>query len=610
VTNKILFEAGFSRFAYWTNNGPGQTPPDGTMALIPVTEQNAIDGHPANFSYRAVNSYFYNWANPDNWRASVSYITGSHSFKMGYQGSFSISNTEIVTNDSLLAYRFQNHIANQFTFRLPMWQASDRTETQSAFAQDTWTHKQLTLQAAVRYDRAWSFSPAEGNGTGVVSRFNAAPITFPRTDGVNAFNDITPRFGAAYDLFGNGKTAIKFNVGHYLAPATNDSRYTLNNPAQTTKIVTSVARNWTDDNGNFAVDCDILNPAAQTGGGGKDTCGSITGNNLNFGKTGNNVALVNPALLQGWGVRPNDWQWGINMQQELMPRVSLEVGYNRRYFHWREAGGQGTVTDNTLVGPSDYTSWTINAPLDSRLPGGGGYPITSYVMTAAAAARGASNYVTLSTDYGPERTDYWHGIDLTVNARLRNQLILQAGTSTGRGVTDNCATTVLIDSPDPRGCHSADPFLTTLRGSAVYTIPKIDVRVAASVSSQPGIALGITPILNGATWNVPNTVVQGLLGRLPPGALASGTTAVTLLDADHRLYGPRRNQVNMQFAKIVRFRNLRTDLGIDLGNLLNSNQATVFQSQYDYVQANGGSWLNPTSILQPRFARFNVTFSF
>ena len=193
------------------------------------------------------------------------------------------------TNDSLLAYRFQNHIPNQFTFRLPMWQASDRTETGSAFIQDTWTRKQLTLQAALRYDRAFSFSPAEGNGTTVTSRFNAAPITFPRTDGVNAYNDLTPRFGAAYDVFGNGKTALKFNIGHYLAPATNDSRYTLNNPAQTTKIVTSVPRTWTDDNGNFAVDCDILNPAAQAGAG-KDTCGSITGNNLNFGKTGNNVA--------------------------------------------------------------------------------------------------------------------------------------------------------------------------------------------------------------------------------------------------------------------------------------------------------------------------------
>src|SRR5205823_2000580 len=136
---------------------------------------------------------------------------------------------------------------------------------------------------------------------------------------------------------------------------------------------------------------------------------------------------------------------------------------------------------------SDYTAWTINAPIDPRLPNGGGYPITSYVMTAAAAARPAQTYITLATDYGSERTDYWHGVDVTVNARLRNQLNLQAGTSTGRAVTDNCATAVVIDSPDPRNCRSVEPLLTTLRGSASYTIPKIDVLIAATVRSQSGI---------------------------------------------------------------------------------------------------------------------------
>src|SRR5439155_16438951 len=104
---------------------------------------------------------------------------------------------------------------NRFTYRLPMWQTANRTFTDGAFVQDTWTLGRLTLQGALRFDHAWSFSSGEGEGTDVTSRFNAAPISFPRTPGVNAFNDLTPRFGAAYDLFGNGKTALKFNLGHY-----------------------------------------------------------------------------------------------------------------------------------------------------------------------------------------------------------------------------------------------------------------------------------------------------------------------------------------------------------------------------------------------------------
>jgi hypothetical protein len=62
----------------------------------------------------------------------------------------------------------------------------------------------LTLLGALRYDHASSFTPAEHNGTELTSKFNAAPITFERTLGVDAFNDVTPRFGAAYDVFGNG----------------------------------------------------------------------------------------------------------------------------------------------------------------------------------------------------------------------------------------------------------------------------------------------------------------------------------------------------------------------------------------------------------------------
>jgi hypothetical protein len=119
---------------------------------------------------------------------------------------------------------------------------------------------------------------------------------------------------------------------------------------------------------------------------------------------------------------------------------------------------------------------------------------------------------------------------------------------------------------------------------------------------------------NGATWNVPNTVVQQLLGRLPPGGTANGTTPIRLLDNEHRLYPDnRRTQVDLRVAKIFRFGKTRVDVGVDAENLFNTNYATTYSSTYQYSAGNtamGGTWYNPTAIYPPRYARLNFTVSF
>ena len=628
ATNKLLLEAGYAAFRY--NPLFGFPPPDGITNLIPVTEQsNAINpstGLPfapqPNYTYRAVEQWGWAVGKTDGWQVTASYVTGAHNMKVGYQGNRLDQLDQTLTDSTQLAYRFNMGAPNAVTYRLPDFGHRTVTKLEGAFAQDTWTHGRLTLQGALRYDHASSYSPVEGNGTTRASWANAAPISFPVVQGVNAYNDITPRVAASYDVFGTGKTALKFNWGRYLAYAANDAPFISNNPAVTVvSVVTN--RQWTDSNHNNVVDCDLLNPAAQnnTATGG-DICAAVAGNQANFGQTGA-ATIVNPAVLHGWGVRPGDYQWSATAQHEILPRISADVSYIRRTFF-----GFLVTDDLNRNANTAYETYTLTAPVDPRLPNGGGYPITIYSPLSAAPAK---TYLTWETDYGPERTSYWHGVDFSLNSRVYKGLSTSFGTSTGRAVVDDCATATKYNQvnsfsnvaagPDPRGCRSVDPFQTQLRGLATYVVPKIDVLISTTVRSQPPVQLGgpgagvaVAGGGNSASWIVPNSVIAAALGHLPVGATATGTTTIQITDNVNRVYvDNRRTQIDMRFAKVLHFRHTRSDIGIDINNLLNTNYPTGYNTTYAYSVGNtahGGTWGAPTSIYFPRFMRLNYTVNF
>jgi hypothetical protein len=304
-----------------------------------------------------------------------------------------------------------------------------------------------------------------------------------------------------------------------------------------------------------------------------------------------------------------DYQTEITVQQEVIPRVSAELSYIHRTFH----GFFVTQNLNRDV-TTDYASYTINAPMDPRLPGGGGYPILVYAPIVTGAA---DNFLTHESRYssdGHERDAYFDGVNFNVNARMRGGLFVSAGTQTGRRVDDQCNVQPFLTGgggPNPRGCFDADPWQTTVRGLGSYTIPRIDVLVSATVRSEPPLQLD-------AEWAVPNTCVgagcvsiQNALGFLPPGTNPNGNTTIDLFDDTMRLYADnRRTQVDMRFAKVFRFGGTRTDIGVDLWNLFNTNYATGYEDTYSFTQPNGGQWIEPTSIYAPRFVRLNFTVNF
>jgi len=351
------------------------------------------------------------------------------------------------------------------------------------------------------------------------------------------------------------------------------------------------------------VDCNLLSTSAN------GECAAAVGTATTFGQA-RAATIVDPAVLNGWGVRPSDYQTTISVQHQIVERVSADLSFTHRTFH-----GFFVTDDLARNASTAYETYSLTAPNDPRLPNAG-QPITFYTVKAAANAA-AQTILRPETSFGPERDSHWNGFDFTVNARLRQGLTLQLGTSTGGAVVDQCQTVVTYNNvvagvelgPDPRNCRNVDPWQTTARGLISYTIPKIDVLISSTIRSQPPIQLT-------ASWQVPNSVIAASLGHLPTGAQATGTTTLQLLaNADsNKLYADqRRNQVDLRLAKVLRFGRTRTDVGIDVYNLLNSNYATAYNTTYVFNTDNtprAAGWATPTGIFQPRFVRFNVTVDF
>ncbi|HXD74037.1 MAG TPA: hypothetical protein VN628_09885, partial [Vicinamibacterales bacterium] len=599
MTNKLLLEAGFG--TYWSQWGGVPHPGSDFDSLVGVTEQCApscaSNGNIPNLTYRS-GTYRWNLQGTVSWRASASYVTGAQSMKFGYQGGYLYDNENTYTNNQFVSYRFNNAVPNQITESINHFPANQRVRYDAFFAQDQKTMGRLTLQGAVRYDRAWSYFPAV---TIDPQRFLPNGLSFPYTTGVNAYNDITPRAGAAIDTFGDGKTSIKINIGRYLQAAQNGLTYAAQRP--TSRLQTTTTRTWNDANRNYAPDCDLTLTTAN------GECSAIA--NAAFGSSVFTSDL-DPKLVSGWGVRPGDWGFGASVQQQILPRMSVEVGYNRRWltnFTW---------DDNVLEPAGQFGSYSIVAPTDPRLPAAASGATSSVLYNANPSVSALTNTITkLATDLpGGNYSQVYNGALLNVSARPKNGLVFQGGVSTGTQRTDYCgartaspAYTVLgAQSPTNPWCNTSTGFVTRYTGLGSYTLPKVDVLVSGTFRSDAGAPLAanwtITQAGSPSNW----TSIQQQLGR----SLSNAATSVTVnLVEPGTLYGDRVNEFDARLAKIIKIGRTRTNIGFDLYNLLNSSAILSYNLAFSPTVTTGaGAWLAPQSVLQPRFWKFSVQVDF
>jgi hypothetical protein len=594
VTNRLLLDAGFG--TNYSHYG-GQEMPGNPNRSFPVVNDQCAGPAPAGntaCAHRISNIRFgsqdrtSNQGFVINWRASASFVTGAHSMKFGYQAAYHRVNQSYHSNDTHLIYRLNHGRPNLLTMDLKPFRTGQRTRSEALYAQEQWTLGRFTLQGALRFDHAWSYFPDQQIGP---VRFLPEPFVLPAQKGVLGYNDITPRGGVAYDVFGNGKTALKVNVGKYLEAATNHNTYSLSNPAARvagTPVLGGpppVTRTWTDLNGNYVPDCDLLNPLENTGA---DFCGRIS--NLNFGKPVFSGSF-DPEILEGWGVRPSDWQIGVSVQQEVLSGISVEVGYFRRWLQ------NFTVIDNLEVTAADFDTFSIVAPSDPRLPGGGGYTVSGLYNVKPDKSGRTNSYTTWSSNYGEQRSMY-DGVLINVNARTSYGLVVQGGINSGKTVTDNCEIQAALPEIAPLDpyCHNDPGFVTRLTGLAAYTVPKVDVLLSGTYRSDQGTSLGANYVVQGA-------VAAAALGR----PLSGNATSVTVnLIEPGTVWGDRVNSIDLRIAKILRFGRTRTNVGVDIYNLLNSSAVLAYNTAFNP----GGTWLTPTSVVSARFAKVSASIDF
>jgi hypothetical protein len=580
VTNKFLLDAGASYldFQYRYELQPG-------ASADSISVKNSATG----ITYGLPASWSDNPSPNISLRGSASYVTPSHLLKAGIYYKWLSNGQTSFRSNSETSYTFNGNTPNQITEYASPLTVKRLGNDMGIYLQDRWTMGRLTLSPGLRFDYFHGSVPAQALPA---DRF--LPVrSFGEVDCVPCWKDLNPRFAAAYDVFGDGKTALSASIGRYVAGEVA-STAAANDPAAT--VVNSVNRSWTDTNGNLFPDCDLLNPALQTVPGG-DTCGKISSANFGIPVP---ATHYDPSVLNGWGARGYNWRTSVEVKRQLMDGLAVTAGW---YHAWY---GNFLVTQNLNTLPSEYDPYCVNVPNNvpgsSLLPGGGGYQECGLAdLNPTFFGQAANNYVTFASNFGKE-TEVYNGGDLTVNARFKNGAFLQGGMNVGDSTVtqvnagavsaSHTNTCFIVNTPqDLLYCDVNPPYLVQFKIIGSYPLPW-NLQLSGNYQSLPGPDIG-------ATWAAPNSATT--LGR----AFSGGATATVPLFAPFSNGREKRlNQVDLRIARRFTAGKLKATAEFDLYNVLNADSVLSNNTTF------GTQFTQPTEILQARLAKFGLNLQF
>ncbi|MQA29186.1 MAG: hypothetical protein GEU82_05010 [Luteitalea sp.] len=610
VTSRLLLEAGIGASISQWNQYRATGVQENTIA---ITDQGSGLSYGAATQYRG----HPNYTNRKSQRFSATYVTGSHTMKTGVQVEELFTDNFINANGNL-SYTFRNGVPQSITQRTTPYLEQEGAREFGMFAQDQWRVSRWTFNYGVRFDYFYGFAPAQHlPGTPrdkFDDRFPGALRTnawvgersFDKVTGIPSWKDISPRLGTSWDVFGNGRTALKASIGRYVAKTGTDLTRELN---PITTSVNAANRAWADANQNYFPDCDLGNFAAN------GECGAL--NNLNFGQNNPNATRWQDAVLEGWGVRDNNWEVSTEVQHEITRELSLTAGYYRNnggYF--RERDSKQRVNDNILVGPADYDTYCITAPSDPRLPGGGGYQVCGLADIRPSKFGQVENVTKPTSEFGTDkRVNHFLAVGLT--ARLPNGARVSGGFDTGRSVSDQC---FVVDAP---GLVAVTTATSNFSQIAVGTATTIDgqplCRVVTPFKAQTQVKVnGSFPlpmgfVVSGVYQDLAGTAIAAnyaaTTAEIAPSLgrpLAGGTRSVNVsLIAPQTLFEDRTRRLDLRLTKNFQLTpRLRLQANLDAYNALNSNAVQSVNTTY------GANWLTPTTILDPRILQISFQLTF